>query len=597
MPPPPLALLWAASCLALATSHTTPPNAPLSDPDPSSRFTQWLPQAGVRLSPDVQIRDDGPATGLVGRRGVFAVGALRTGTEVLRVPREAMINIEHAVVDAAFGPFLEEHTQIPDLMAMALFVLYLQRQPVAATASITADSAADAGAGAGAAGARAAAAGASATATATATAAATTTATAAASAPAASPPATTEPAQHPWATKWRAYLDWIFVPSARVESPVAPRWTDDDLSWLQAPSTTLAQASSLRRHLKDGVWAELMGGARGGGDAETNTAQPTDKAAGSQAASPAAAAALAGVDFDLFTSAVLAVQSRVHGVDVRGDDGQWHHTTCLVPGADAFNMADTHRGENTACWSEGGLSPYFVCSTTRDLPAGAELLVAYGGRHGRLSQAQLLLDYGFTIDYIPTRDEQEGEDADADTHAHMHIVATAVDVRGLPLSDRASGEKAARDMVAREAAWDAARRREGAKARGGGDGNQGGEERPVGWALAGLEGAILDKLGSFPTTAAEDVELLTQHRRRVEGSAGDEGGHAPTSRICSSSGSGGSGGSGSSSEVTGTRCQRRVSSIRVRLSEKLTLLRAARIVKRLRRTEQEKGKHGARDEL
>ena len=592
MPPPPLALLWAASCLALATSHTTPPNAPLSDP--SSRFTQWLPQAGVRLSPDVQIRDDGPATGLVGRRGVFAVGALRTGTEVLRVPREAMINIEHAVVDSVFGPFLEEHTQIPDLMAMALFVLYLQRQPVAAAASTTADAAVDAAVDAAGAGAGAA--------SATATAAATN------AAAAASTPATTEPAQHPWATKWRAYLDWILVPSARVESPVAPRWTDDDLSWLQAPSTTLAQASSLRRHLKDGVWAELMGGARGGGNAETNTAHPTtDKAAVPHAASPAAAAALAGVDFDLFTSAVLAVQSRVHGVDVRGDDGQWHHTTCLVPGADAFNMADTHRGENTACWSEGGLSPYFVCSTTRDLPAGAELLVAYGGRHGRLSQAQLLLDYGFTIDYIPTQEEQDGGEgggADADTHAHMHIVATAVDVRGLPLSDRASVEKAARDMVAREAAWDAARRRRGAKAGRAGDDNHGGEERPVGWALAGLEGAILDKLGSFPTTAAEDVELLTQHR--VGGSVGDGGGQAPTSRICSSSGSssgsgssgsGGSGSSGSSAEVTGTRCQRRVSSVRVRLAEKLTLLRAARIVKRLRRTEQDKGEQGARDEL
>ena len=68
------------------------------------------------------------------------------------------------------------------------------------------------------------------------------------------------------------------------------------------------------------------------------------------------------------------MRSRLFGVDIQDEAGEWHHTHSLVPFADALN---TSPQPNTACWTEMS-SRQFVCGTTRQVTAGEELTAPYG---------------------------------------------------------------------------------------------------------------------------------------------------------------------------------------------------------------------------
>lgn len=97
-----------------------------------------------------------------------------------------------------------------------------------------------------------------------------------------------------------------------------------------------------------------------------------------------------------------ALRSRSHSVGIKDERGEWQRTMCLVPGADLLNMAEpsgtTRPSVECSSRAEGaawGIEGVFVCTTTVDLPAGAELLTEYLMDSQRRDSQRLLLDYGF----------------------------------------------------------------------------------------------------------------------------------------------------------------------------------------------------------
>jgi len=92
--------------------------------------------------------------------------------------------------------------------------------------------------------------------------------------------------------------------------------------------------------------------------------------------------------------AVAMVQSRLHGVQVRGPDKEWHKAFCLVPVVEYLNTAPPE-DINVECFTNER-STHFICATTKHVLAGVELLVKYSPGH--ISQGRMLLDYGFTLE-------------------------------------------------------------------------------------------------------------------------------------------------------------------------------------------------------
>ena len=336
--------------------------APLPPTSPDTVFLRWLRQQRVELSPLVHLStsrsasSDGRGRGLYVRDGV---GAIPAGTVVATVPLDSMINIEHVLVSPVLGPWLDTRPWLPDYSALALFVMYRKGRPAFTNLTTSGEESGDDG-------------------------------------------------------RWDPYLRWI-TDGEPVDSPIAPWWGESELEALGGKgSTTRALALELRALLRQ-QWDRVQREAADDAVLWAAVSRP----------SPSSSSSFAFGDFPAFVAAVLLVQSRIHGVDVKDAQGEWHHTQCLVPIADALNTGASGGGggggggdgdgtggggtpdftssatagiTNTECFSDNATDgrTVFVCALTRDVAPMEELLVAYGGRHGKLSEAGLLLSYGFT---------------------------------------------------------------------------------------------------------------------------------------------------------------------------------------------------------
>eukprot|EP00035_Acanthoeca_spectabilis_P020463 m.433055 g.433055 ORF g.433055 m.433055 type:complete len:486 (+) comp17521_c0_seq1:1888-3345(+) len=108
-----------------------------------------------------------------------------------------------------------------------------------------------------------------------------------------------------------------------------------------------------------------------------------------------------------FRWATATVRSRSHLISLKDGTGKWHKAMCMVPAADMLNMAVDPTDANVECKTDasGGVDlsqQFFLCTATKDIPAGAELATVYTGSPGRRADGRLLLEYGFVPESNPS---------------------------------------------------------------------------------------------------------------------------------------------------------------------------------------------------
>lgn len=98
---------------------------------------------------------------------------------------------------------------------------------------------------------------------------------------------------------------------------------------------------------------------------------------------------------DDFLWGLSVVWSRIHRVGAKDRNGQWQAAPALVPLADIFNMAPSEELMNVVCRTDDD-SKHFLCSTTKPVSSGSQLLVLYSSAPHR-HNGRLLMDYGFCL--------------------------------------------------------------------------------------------------------------------------------------------------------------------------------------------------------
>lgn len=118
------------------------------------------------------------------------------------------------------------------------------------------------------------------------------------------------------------------------------------------------------------------------------------------------------------------MRSRSHLISLKDGDGKWQKAMCLVPAADMLNMAVDTADANLECKTDtaAGLSlsqQRFLCTATRDIPAGTELMTVYAGSSMRRADGRLLLECVFSSCCL--RPLTRCEHCSSDTHIRTRV--------------------------------------------------------------------------------------------------------------------------------------------------------------------------------